>query len=108
MNRKIVKKLVRDNIPNIINSQDDKFAKCRILSDKQYLQELHKKLIEEANEFIEADDIEELADVIEVIESIMRVKKIEWEEVKEKQKDKRIINGGFKDKIYLDYIEEKI
>ena len=45
-------KLVRDKIPENINSEPGRKSKYRILNDKEYLNELNKKVIEEANEFI--------------------------------------------------------
>lgn len=41
------------------------------------------------------------------IESIMKVKEFEWEEVKKQQDIKREKNGGFEDRIYLDFIKEE-
>lgn len=101
-------KLVRDNIINKINSKDGSVATYRVLDDKEYIEELNKKLIEEANEFIEENSIEELGDVMEVIESIMKVKNISWDEVREAQNIKREKNGGFKDRLYLESVEEDI
>ena len=101
-------KLVRDNIINKINSKDGSVATYRVLDDKEYIEELNKKLIEEANEFIEENSIEELGDVMEVIESIMKVKNISWDEVREVQSKKRYKNGGFKDRLYLESVEEDI
>ncbi len=100
-------KLVRDKIPNNINSQKGKKAKYRVMDDEEYLRELNKKVLEEASEFIEANDIEELADVIEVIESIMRAKGITWNEVRKVQQTKREIKGGFASRLYLEYVEEE-
>ena len=37
----------------------------------------------------------------------MKVKNFKWEEVKKQQDNKREKNGGFKDRIYLDFIEEE-
>ena len=100
-------KLVRDNIINIINSKGNK-ANYRVLDDKEYIDELNKKLLEEANEFIEDNSVEELGDVMEVIESIMKVKNISWDDVRKEQDIKREKNGGFRDKIYLESVEEDI
>ena len=99
-------KLVRDKIVSNINSQDGKNATYRILNDEEYLCELNKKLIEESHEFIEENNIEELADIMEVLESIMELKNISWNEVRDIQNNKRIKRGGFKDKIYLETVEE--
>ena len=63
---KIYNKLVRDKIPEIINS-DNGVAITRTLHDVEYLNELNKKLQEEVKEYLEADNIEELADIVEVI-----------------------------------------
>lgn len=101
-------KLVRDNIINKINSKNGSVATYRVLDDKEYIEELNKKLIEETNEFIEENSIEELGDVMEVIESIMKVKNISWDEVRETQNIKREKNGGFKDRLYLESVEEDI
>ena len=50
MSKRPCNKLVRDNIPNIIDSQKGRKANWRILDNEQYLQELNKKLIENQNE----------------------------------------------------------
>lgn len=99
-------KLVRDKIPQNIDSKEGKKATWRVMDDSEYIKELNKKLLEEANEFIEENDVEELADVMEVIESIMKFKNIKWEEVREIQDKKRAKKGSFNDKIYLEYVEE--
>lgn len=97
-------KLVRDRIPEIINSKGEK-AICRILDDEEYLKELNIKLLEEANEFIEAGNIEELADIMEVLEAIAKVKNIDWEDVRKEQKFKRDKRGAFEEKIYLEGVK---
>lgn len=99
-------KLVRDKIPQNIDGIEGRKATYRVMDDREYIKELNKKLLEESNEFIEANDVEELADVMEVIESIMRVKNIKWEEVRKIQDKKRDKKGSFNDKIYLEYVEE--
>lgn len=50
-----------------------KFNKTK--ASNEYIQELDKKLFEEAHEFIEEHSVEELADLMEVIEKIMEIKK---------------------------------
>ena len=100
-------KLVRDKIPEEINSMEGRKAKFRIMGDNEYIKELNRKLLEESNEFVEENDIEELADVMEVMESIMKIKNIQWEEVKKIQTKKRDKKGSFDRKIYLEYVEEE-
>ncbi len=99
-------KLVRDKIPENINSMEGRKATWRIMSDGEYIKELNKKLLEEAHEFIEENAIEELADVMEVIQSIMRIKNISYEELKNVQQMKREKKGGFSNKIYLVEVEQ--
>ena len=99
-------KLVRDKIPENINSMEGRKATWRIMNDDEYIKELNKKLLEEVHEFIEENAIEELADIIEVIQSIMRVKNISYEELKNVQQMKREKKGGFSNKIYLVEVEQ--
>ena len=68
-------KLVRDKIPEIVISKNCKPV-TRILSDEEYILELNKKLLEEVNEYLESNNVEELADVEEVILAILNVKNI--------------------------------
>lgn len=100
-------KLVRDKIPEEINSMEGRKAKFRIMDDNEYIKELNRKLLEESNEFVEENDIEELADVMEVIEAIMKSKNINWEDVKKIQEKKKNKKGSFNRKIYLEYVEEE-
>lgn len=100
-------KLVRNKIIKIIQSNGETPI-YHTLSDEEYLAELHKKLFEEANEFVEADDPEELADLLEVVYSIAKVKNINMEEVETIRLKKREKRGGFEDKIYLESVEEEL
>ena len=68
-------KLVRDNIPNIIEQQGDK-PDFVILDSFDYYNELKKKLTEEVTEFTNSDDVIELCDLIEVISAILDYKNI--------------------------------
>lgn len=101
-------KLVRDKIVDNIKKKGVNDIKYKILDDDEYLECLNKKLIEEAHEFIENNDVEELGDVMEVICSIMKVKNIAWEDVKNIADKKREKRGGFDKKIYLEYVDEDV
>ena len=105
--RYVYNKLVRDKIPENINSGDGKKCKYTILDDTDYLQELNKKILEEAYEFIEKNSIEELADLIEVINAIMKLKGYKIEEVYKIMKAKADKKGAFNNKIYLEYVDEE-
>ena len=98
-------KLVRDRIIDIIKANGENPV-YHTLSDEEYLKELHKKLFEEANEFVEADDPEELADLLEVIYAIAKHKNIKLEEVEQIRVKKREKRGGFENKIYLKSVEK--
>ena len=100
-------KLVRDKIPENINSESGRKSKYRILNDKEYLNELNKKVIEEANEFIEENSIEELGDLMEVINAIMQFKNYKTEELYKVMKEKADKKGAFNNKIYLEYVDEE-
>ena len=100
-------KLVRDKIPENIEKNIGKTCKYRVLNDEEYLSELNKKVIEEANEFIENNSIEELGDLLEVLNAIMKVKGYKMDEVKTIMKGKEEKRGAFNNKIYLEYVDEQ-
>ena len=100
----IFNKLVRDNIPNKINSNNE-ICNTRILEDEEYKLELNKKLIEEAGEVINSSNkeelIEELADLNEVINAILNINNITYDEVEKVRLLKKQKRGGFDKKIFL-------
>ncbi len=100
-------KLVRDKIPENIDGEKGRKCKYKILDDTEYLQELNKKILEEANEFIEENSIEELGDLMEVINAIMKLEGYKMEEVYKIMKAKAEKKGAFNDKIYLEYVDEE-
>ena len=102
----VYNKLVRDKIPEIIEANGDK-PTYETLKDDRYLSELNKKLIEEANEFIEANDPEELADLMEVVYAIATLKNIDLNQVEEIRKQKALKRGAFNKKIFLKSVERK-
>lgn len=68
---KIYNKLVRDRIPEIIES-DGKRCTTEILPDDRYLQMLDVKLNEELAEYQESISLEELADLLEVMRAVVK------------------------------------
>ncbi len=93
-------KLVRDKIPDMI-IEEGYIPKTKILSHKEYLHELDKKLGEEVREYRQSKEIEELADILEVIYAICEARGYaadELMEIKDKKQQKR---GGFSKKIFL-------
>ena len=98
-------KLVRDKIPEIIKSSG-KIPHAHILSDELYLAELDKKLNEECAEYQADKSLEELADMLEVMYAIVEARSYTVEELENVRLKKREMRGGFKDKIFLEYVEE--
>lgn len=99
-----MEKLVRDLIPEIIGSQG-KTPICYQVEGEIHRRFLREKLKEEAQEFFEAESMEELADVLEVIEAIFeeyQFNRTEFDQIKKNKVDKR---GAFKEKIVLVRIE---
>ena len=99
-------KLVRDKIPKIIES-DSKECTTKIVSGKEKLEYLYKKLGEETAELSEANSIEELADVQEVINAIAKELGISLEELESVRKSKANKRGGFDNGIVLLNVKEK-
>ncbi|MBU8769536.1 nucleoside triphosphate pyrophosphohydrolase [Cytobacillus oceanisediminis] len=103
-------KLVRDRIPEIIESTGKKFS-TRILDDNEYIKELKKKSFEELQEYVETnnneDSIEELADVLEILHALAEYHGASIKEVEEIRKQKAEKRGGFREKIFLIEVEDE-
>lgn len=102
---KIYNKLVRDKIPEIIETSG---AHCetRILTDAEYLEALNAKLDEELAEYHESGDIEELADLLEVIYAITQEKGYSIPQLFGKRARKAEDRGHFGKRIMLLSVEE--
>lgn len=97
---KTYNKLVRDKIPEIIK-QEGRKVKTKILDDKEYRIELNKKLQEEVKEYIEDNNVEELADIVEVIYGILNSMNVSVEDFEKIRKEKVSKRGAFQEKIFL-------
>ena len=84
-------KLVRDKIPEIIESQG-KQCKVYVAVNDDYQQRLKDKLQEEVQEFLEDPCVEELADIEEVLLSIAEVNR--WD-ISGARIAKNFTRGGF-------------
>lgn len=106
----IYNKLVRDRIPEVIESTGKQFS-TRILNDDEYIKELKKKSFEELNEYINTvndnDAIEELADLLEIIHALAEFHGTSFEEVDKVRQNKAQKRGGFKEKIFLIEVEDE-
>jgi predicted house-cleaning noncanonical NTP pyrophosphatase (MazG superfamily) len=106
---KVYNKLVRDNIPEIIENNGETPI-IRILTNEEYKLELEKKLYEEYNEVLEASGenrIEELADMLEIIIALSKLENSNLDEVIEVSKEKVKKRGAFNKKIYLEKVITK-
>jgi predicted house-cleaning noncanonical NTP pyrophosphatase (MazG superfamily) len=103
---KTYNKLVRDRIPEIIEKKSERPI-TRVLSDEEYLVELNIKLKEEVKEYLEDNNVEELADIVEVIYGILNAKNVSLEAFEGIRLDKVEKRGAFQNKIYLEKVYEK-
>ncbi len=94
-------KLVRDKIPEIITGKGEKPI-TKTLNDKEYLDELNKKLQEEVEEYLDDNNVEELADVVEVIYGILDSKNVSLDEFENIRKGKVEKRGAFSKRIFLE------
>lgn len=94
-------KLVRDTIPEYIQSKGEKVA-FHIATDREYWDKLKEKLSEEVKEFSESESIEEIADILEVIDAIQEYKNFDPNEVRAIKEEKAKKRGKFKKRIILD------
>ena len=98
-------KLVRDKIPEVIRASGRQ-AVWRILTEKEYMEELEEKLYEEVREYQEDKSLEEMADVLEVLYSICSARGYTVAEL-EAEREKKVKNrGGFQNRIFLEYADE--
>lgn len=106
MNKAFYNKLVRDLIPEIIET-DGKTCVTKILSDAQYLEMLDTKLTEELAEYQESKSLEELADLLEVMQAVVKARGWSWEQLEQVRQEKAARRGGFEKKILLKEVIEK-
>lgn len=102
-------KLVRDNIPQLCVEKDNSTAGTRVLTSEEYKLALKKKLLEEAQEVVDAntqlDVKEELADVLEIVHAMATIHELTFGEIENARCLKAQKNGGFAGHLYLEYID---
>lgn len=101
---KTYNKLVRDNIPQII-SQDGQKPCFSFLNDEDYKIELKKKLCEEVREYLDSENIEELADILEVIDALAVLNNSSLNKILKIKEEKAENKGKFEKKIFLESIK---
>ena len=100
---KMSKKLVRDKIPDIIKKSGKKPV-TRIANYDEYKKALREKFLEEAKEFYESGEKEEIADLLEVIYSILKSEGLSLKEIEGIRKKKAKKRGSFDKKIILEKV----
>jgi len=101
------RKLVRDRIPEIIQSEGG-VPFTRVLDEVSYREALLTKLIEEAGEASHASAADlpgELTDVLEVLRALIVTVGMSWDQLVSLADDKRSRRGGFGKRIFLEYVE---
>jgi len=102
---KIMNKLVRDNIPDIIQKNGD-IPSYRILNDNEYVRCLKEKIFEEYHEILDAqtkeETLEECADLLELLFALSKFNGYCEEDLLNARVSKREKRGGFDKKIYLE------
>jgi predicted house-cleaning noncanonical NTP pyrophosphatase (MazG superfamily) len=100
-------KLVRDRIPEIIEANGKKAVYETVTRDEDYIKLLKDKLVEEMNEFLESEDIAELADMGEVMHALLEYKGVSLETFQRIRLEKLEKRGGFKKKLLLKEVIEE-
>lgn len=90
-----MRKLVRDNIPDIIRATGQKPI-TEVVDGDEYLAALNDKLREEVGEWLESDgDGEELADILEVMRALAEHHGMDWLQIENLRFDKAHVRGSF-------------
>lgn len=107
MSKIVYNKLVRDNIPSIIEKNGE-IPICKVLSSEEYWEALINKDTEELIEVKEAISKEEvkkeLADKLEIIKAMAEYNGLSFEDIIKEAKDKAEKNGAFKNRIFLESV----
>lgn len=102
---KVYNKLVRDKIPEIIESSG-KTCNIETLTEEKYIAMLDAKLNEELAEYQESKSLEELADLLEVMGAVVKARGYTWDELTKIRKRKHEERGGFEKRILLKEVYE--
>lgn len=102
---KVYNKLVRDRIPEIIESSG-KTCTVETLTDEKYIVMLDAKLNEELAEYQESKSLEELADLLEVMGAVVKARGHSWDELTKVRKKKLEERGGFEKRLLLKEVFE--
>ena len=96
MKERIVNKLVRDYIPDIIREKGQTPV-IRTLDDEEFIQCLEKKLREEVEEFLEEKNLDELAHLQGWTDG----------EIRHTREEKAQTTGLFRERVFLERVVEE-
>lgn len=103
--KQVYNKLVRDNIPALIEESGRK-STHKVLGDKEYHHALIDKIVEEIEEFRENNNEEEIADIYEALDCLVKLNNFEPMHVDYLQLIKREARGSYNNKIFLLEVED--
>jgi predicted house-cleaning noncanonical NTP pyrophosphatase (MazG superfamily) len=87
-------KLVRDKIPDLIR-ESGQSPKVRVAKPEELDMLLRQKIVEEAKEFLNSGDTEELVDIQEAIDAILKLRKADSALMEIQRHSKLLARGGF-------------
>jgi predicted house-cleaning noncanonical NTP pyrophosphatase (MazG superfamily) len=99
-------KLVRDLTPAAIPQEKLHLFRFTTLSELEYGEYLKKKLREEVEEYLETENVEELADIYEVLDSIIKLKQFHLDEIELMQNQKRMQRGSFEKRLLMENVSK--
>lgn len=99
-------KLVRDFIPEIIE-ESGRVCRYRVVYGRDRLNFLHKKMLEELDEFTEEPSAEEAADMYEVLRALCLEHAISMDVVANVAAEKRMKRGAFLSGFVLEHVGEE-
>jgi len=102
---KIYNKLVRDKIPEIIGATGKSFD-VHYAKKEDLLPLLESKLNEEVSEYLEAKNLEELADIMEVLIGLANALGYSEKDLINKRNEKKEERGGFEKGVVLEQVYE--
>ena len=100
-------KLIRDCNEKTIKKSGGDLVGYTLTKD-EFINKLKLKLVEEANEVLDAKNIEEttdeIGDVLEVLQSLIKQMKIKKRKIKKARKAKAKFRGKYKKGFYCEYV----
>ena len=98
-------KMVRDNIPEVLDGQKKKYV-IEEIPYRMRSEYIKKKILEEVDEFFETPCVDEAADIFEAFKAMISESGIEYDHVLIAADIKREIKGGFNKKLLLKEISD--